>query len=106
MSREGYDALVALGRSELDYAHAGDLEGVERVQAQKADLIALLPAEAPAEARQALTEARRLQAAAIEALAASSREVAAALGHVGQGRRAARSYAPAGTSSPAIEARG
>ena len=106
MSTAPYEALAALGREELELSRAGDLDGVERVQAEKQDLILSLPDVPPPAALPFLRDAAVSQGAAMDALRSASNEVSGQLARAGTGRRAARAYTPHVQSLGTLERRG
>jgi len=87
-----YRTLGALADRERALAEAGALDELEGLAAERAALVAGLPAQAPPGARPALEDAARRQAAAEQALraalAAARRELAA----LDRGRIATRAY--------------
>lgn len=89
-----YEQLAALAERELELATEGRLDEVERLQQQRAELVAQLPTCPPPDARAALERAARAQRETTVALATGLRAVVEQLGRVGTGRRAAGSYAP------------
>lgn len=91
-----YEQLAELAERELELVTAGQLEQAEELQARRAELVATLPPAPPDEARPALERAAEAQRQTTVALAMAARAVEAELARVGGGRRAARSYAPAG----------
>jgi hypothetical protein len=90
-----YEELATLAERELELATAGRLEELEQLQRRRAELVATLPTYPPPDARPALERAARLQRETTVTLATGLRAVVEQLGHVGTGRRAAGSYAPA-----------
>jgi hypothetical protein len=95
-----YAALAALADRERAAAHAGRLDEVEALAAERAALVAALPAQAPAGARDALEAALAAQDATRAALAEALAGVRGELTALGRGRQAARAYG-ASLKSPA-----
>ena len=105
-STRAYEQLSELAREEISLAEAGDLEGLERLQARRAAFIATLPPAPPEGARGALERAAVLQDQAVARIAASLLEIRAELALVGRGRRAASGYAPAATQGSVLDRAG
>ena len=103
MTLSRYEELAALAERELELATAGRLEELEQIQRKRAELVASLPTYPPADARPALERAARAQRETTVMLATTLRSVVEQLGHVGTGRRAAGSYAPAVGSSRTLD---
>lgn len=103
MSLARYDELADLAALELELVSAGQLQEVEELQRRRTALLSTLPASPPAEARPALERAADLQRQTTAALAVAARAVQQELRRIGQGRRAARSYAPAGAPEPTVD---
>jgi hypothetical protein len=101
VSADVYEALVRLGKHELELIEAGALEDAAEVQLRRAELLDRLPPEAPPAARAALERAAALQAQLTTALAGRLRELRAELGQVDRGRRAARGYGGVHRAPPA-----
>jgi hypothetical protein len=98
-----YEQLAELARQELRLVEAGDLEAVTDLHARRGALIASLPAGPPAHARTALESAAAAHRRTAALLAAAHSDVATELDHLGRGRRAARSYAPAALSPRGLD---
>jgi hypothetical protein len=88
-----YAALVALAEREHALVAGGHADELAAVAAERAALVATLPAQAPASARPALERAASLQLATTAALRAALDDTRRRLGAVEQGHRAARAYA-------------
>ncbi|GAC1322129.1 MAG: hypothetical protein NVSMB25_16900 [Thermoleophilaceae bacterium] len=90
-----YGRLVELAERELDCVRKEDLEGFERIAAERSELIAGLPAGPPASARGSLERAAALQAKVGALLAQQMAAARVELGRLEQGREAIQGYAPA-----------
>jgi hypothetical protein len=90
-----YAALVALAEREHALVAAGHVDELAPLAAERAALVATLPAQAPAAARPALERAAALQLATTAALRAALDDTRRRLAAVQQGHRAARAYARA-----------
>jgi hypothetical protein len=99
-----YARLADLTEVERDHAVAGRIGELRAVQAEKAALVAGLPATAPAAARSHLERAAVAQAEVTAALAGAMRAARADAVRVDQGRTAVAAYRPAG--GPAVARRG
>ena len=94
---EPYLALLSLTRCERDLIAANDWEGVVSVGAERAKLVASLPAQVPAEARAVADEAFSLiQANLAQAVLVRDR-TRATMAHMAEGRRAMHAYAGSAT---------
>jgi hypothetical protein len=92
-----YLALLSLTRAERDLIAANDWEGVVSVGAERAKLVATLPAQVPAEARELAGEANALMHANLAQAVLVRDRTRATLAHLADGRRALHAYA--GTAS-------
>ena len=90
-----YERIAELGEIELELVQEGRWEELGSLQAERASLIARLPAMAPADARDPLERAEALQQRVSAELARSIALAQEGLKRLDQGRRAARGYAPA-----------
>jgi hypothetical protein len=88
-----FAALVALGREEHALVTDGRWDDLADLNARREQLIATLPAAAPADAMDDLREAARLQALSAAALRQNIAETAAELRQVGTTRTAVAGYA-------------
>jgi hypothetical protein len=95
-----YLAVLSLTRCERDLIAAGDWEGVATLGAERAMLVASLPAQAPAEARELVSETLALMQTNLSHAVATRDRTRATLAHLADGRRALHAYAgtPAGGS--------
>jgi hypothetical protein len=82
-----FDRMTELAEQELRLAHAGDAEGVARVQAKRAALMTAAPAS-----RAALNETAALQAEIVSVLEAQRAATARELALLRRGRTAVRAY--------------
>jgi hypothetical protein len=97
-----YARLAALAESERDHAVAGRLDGLREVQAERAALVATLPAMAPESAHAHLRRAAAAQAEATAALASAIRVARTDAVRVEHGRVAVAAYRPGGPVAPRI----
>jgi hypothetical protein len=105
-SLSSYERLAELTELERDHAIAGRIDAVHAVQAEKAALVAALPATAPLAARPHLERAAVAQAEVTAALASAMRQVRADAVRVDRGRTAMSAYLPARPAAPGLERRG
>jgi hypothetical protein len=89
----GYEALAELAGRELELVSAGAIDELPGLHAERAALIAKLPAIAPAAARPALERAAALQARVTALLGESVHERGTELRKLSHGRTAVRGYA-------------
>jgi len=102
-----YSRLADLTEVERDHAVAGRIDELRAVQAEKAALVAALPATAPEGARPHLERAAVAQAGVTAALAGAMRAARADAVRVDQGRTAVAAYRPAaGPVVPGVARRG
>lgn len=87
-----YDELLVLVEREHALVVAGAWEELAAVDALRRDLVARLPAEAPAGARGVLTRALELQQRTSALLTAGIDDLRRELGTLSQGRAAVRGY--------------
>jgi hypothetical protein len=88
-----FSALVALGREEHALVTDGRWDDLAELNARREQLIAALPAAAPADALDDLREAARLQALSAAALRQNIAETGAELRQVSTTRTAVAGYA-------------
>ena len=93
-----YVALASLAERELELVNAGELAALTALQDERRELVAGLPAVAPASARPALERAAALQVRTTAALADGMREVGSELDRIDRGRSTVRRY---GGTAPA-----
>ena len=90
-----YLALLSLTRCERDLIAANDWEGVATLGARRAQVVATLPTQAPAEAEELVSETLALMQANLATAVATRDRTRATLSHLAEGRRAR--HANAGT---------
>jgi hypothetical protein len=90
----GYEALAELAERELELVHAGTIEQLPELHAERDALMAALPDTPPASARLPLARAAYLQARVTETLQSRVREAGGELRRVSRGRTAMAGYAP------------
>ncbi len=95
MSDPRYARLAELADAERELAEAGRVDELDALAAERAALVAALPAQAPPGARAALEDALARQRAAEAALHAATAAARAELRSVDRGRQAARAYGAA-----------
>jgi hypothetical protein len=93
VTADPYTALVTIAEREYALVSDGRIDELEALIAERAALIASLPAQAPASARAALERAASLQNATSAALRAALDEARRSMGSMDQRHRAARVYA-------------
>jgi hypothetical protein len=100
VTAEPYTQLVDLARREHEYALQHDLDGLERVGAERDALIATLPERAPESAKPALVDAAHIQAQTTALLIAGRGRLAAEMGDMERGRATAAGYTRASGAAP------
>jgi hypothetical protein len=95
---DAYAQLAALAETERELAVAGRIEELLAVQERRAALVAGLPAQAPAGAREHLRRAAAAQAEATAALAGALRAARSEAVRLDRGRGAMAAYRPAGAA--------
>ena len=88
-----YEALLALARAEADLVADGRWEDAADLGRRRAELVASLPETPPAEAADALREARQVMLASMGAASVAVAETRTALRRLNDGRRAVAGYA-------------
>jgi hypothetical protein len=101
-----YRRLAELTEAERDHAVAGRIDDLLEVQAQRAALVAELPARAPEGAWEHLRRAAAAQAEVTRALATAMRQVSANAVRLDRGRTAMSAYLPGRPARPGLERRG
>lgn len=96
-----YDDLLALAERERALLADGAWEELAALDAQRRDVIARLPAVAPASARAVLERALALQAQTTAVLAAGVDGLRREIATLSQGRAAVRGYRAAGAGAAA-----
>jgi hypothetical protein len=100
-----YARLLELARGERALIEGGRLEELPALQAERAALIAALPARPPQAARELIEEAKRLVDGSTAGLAAAIERTRLELAHLRRGRSAVASYG--GQTAPrALDLRG
>ena len=89
-----YSELVTLAERELELVQSGELEGVEGLQARRAEVVASLPAAPPPEALPLLEAAAGLHARTEAVLNRDMAQAAAELQSIRRGRHAVQAYTP------------
>lgn len=89
---EPYHRLLTLAKLEHELALQGDVDGMERLDTERRQLVAALPAKPPATARPALVEMARIQAETTRVLVEAKRALAAEMGQVDRTSATAESY--------------
>lgn len=97
--QELYDDLLVLAEREHALLAAGAWEDLAALDAQRRDLLARLPAAAPATARAVLERALAVQAQSSAALAGGVDGLRRELATLSQGRAAVRGYGAAGAAA-------
>ena len=101
-----YARLAELAEAERDLALAGRVDELLAVQAERAALVASLPARAPEGARPWLVRAAEAQAEATAALSAAVAAARAEVVRVERGRTAVAAYRPAAPLASGVARRG
>ena len=95
---DAYQRLLTLAKLEHELALQRDLEGMERLDAERRQIVATLPekppasAKPPAAAKPLLVEMARVQAATTAVLKDAQAEVASEMGDVDRTSATAKSY--------------
>jgi hypothetical protein len=89
-----YSKLVTLAERELELVRSGELEEVGRLHADRAELVATLPAAPPPEALPLLEAAAALQARIEATLQRDIAQAASELQSIRRGRHAVQAYTP------------
>jgi hypothetical protein len=106
VTADPYLRLAELTERERDLAVAGRVDELLEVQAQRAALVAQLPARAPEAARDHLRRAAAAQAEVTAALAGAMRKIRADAVRIDRGRTAMSAYLSARPAVPGLERRG
>jgi hypothetical protein len=102
----GYERLVELAERERELIAAGRFDELAEIDAERDELVASLPEQAPPDARFLLERAARLQEESSRELAAALATVRVGLLELARGRRAAGGYAPAARGGQVLDAAG
>jgi hypothetical protein len=89
---EQYQRLLTLAKLEHELALQGDLEGMERLDAERRQIVASLPAKAPASAKPALVQMASIQAETTRVLKEARAEIAREMGQTERTSATAESY--------------
>lgn len=89
---EVYERLLTLAKLEHELALQSDLEGLERLDAERRGIVAGLPPKPPEAARPLLAEAARIQAQTTAVLASARDGIAVELGGLERRGETARGY--------------
>jgi hypothetical protein len=87
-----YDRLLTLAKLEHELALQGDLDGLERLDAERRSIVASLPDKPPPAAKPALVEMAQLQAATTAVLTKARAALSAELGETDRREQTARGY--------------
>jgi hypothetical protein len=87
-----YDQLLTLAKLEHEMALQGDLDGLERLDAERRSIVASLPDKPPEAAKPALVEMAQLQAATTAVLTVARTRLTAELGETDRREQTARGY--------------
>lgn len=87
-----YDRLLTLAKLEHELALQQDLEGLERVDAERRSIVATLPDRPPDAAQPALAEMARIQADTTAVLTEARAGMAAEMGGLDRREQTARGY--------------
>jgi hypothetical protein len=102
-----YAELVALAERELELVQAERFEGLDAIQARRAELVSILPPSPPAEALPFLQQAAAMQARTEAVLEQGLTHAAAELQAVRRGRHAVQAYTPgSGAESRLVDSTG
>jgi hypothetical protein len=87
-----YDRLLTLAKLEHELALQGDLDGLERLDAERRQIVAALPDKPPAAAKPVLVEMAAIQAETTRVLKEARAEIAREMGDVDRTSATAASY--------------
>jgi len=87
-----YARLLTLAKLEHELALQGDFEAMERLDAERRQIVAGLPAKPPADVKPVLVEMARIQAQTTRVLSEARAEAAREMGEVERAGETARSY--------------
>ena len=94
-----YERLADLAEQETGAARDGDLLRLERLHSVREEIVGVLPAQAPEEARAALERALAAQRLTMHALETGMAEVRSGLSRLVRGHAAARAYVQVSASA-------
>ena len=89
---DAYKRLLTLAKLEHELALQSDLEGLERLDAERRAIVATLPAKPPAAAKPALVEMARIQAETTAVLQEARKRLADEMAAAERTGETARSY--------------
>jgi hypothetical protein len=89
---EHYQRLLTLAKLEHELALQGDLEGMERLDAERRSIVAGLPDKAPDAVKPALVAMAKIQAETTRVLTEARARIAAEMGEVDKTEQTARGY--------------
>jgi hypothetical protein len=87
-----YQRLLTLAKLEHELALQGDLEGMERLDAERRSIVGTLPPKPPASAKPALVEMARIQADTTAVLQEARAQLASEMGEMDRTSATAQSY--------------
>jgi hypothetical protein len=87
-----YQRLLTLAKLEHELAVQGNLEGMDRLDSERRQIVATLPQKPPAAAKPALAEMARIQAETTRVLTEAQAAVAREMGDVDRTSATAKSY--------------
>jgi len=89
---DAYERLLTLARLERELALQEDFEGLERLDAERRQIVATLPGTPPPAARRLLVEMAQLQAATTAVLKEAQARVSAEMGTLDRHEQTAKGY--------------
>jgi hypothetical protein len=89
---EPYQRLLTLAKLEHELALQGDVEGMERLDTERRQIVAALPAKPPVAAKPLLVEMARIQAETTRVLVEARAEIAREMGQAERTSATAQSY--------------
>jgi hypothetical protein len=89
---DAYQRLLTIAKLEHELALQSDLEGLDRLDAERRAIVATLPEKPPAAAKPALVEMARIQAETTAVLQAARKRIAEELADVDKTGQTARGY--------------
>ena len=89
---EPYQRLLTLAKLEHELALQGDVEGLERLDTERRQIVAALPVRPPVAAKPLLVEMARIQAETTRVLVEARAEIAREMGQAERTSATAQSY--------------
>jgi hypothetical protein len=89
---EPYQRLLTLAKLEHELALQGDVEGMERLDTERRQIVAAMPAKPPVAAKPLLVEMARIQAETTRVLVEARAEIAREMGQAERTSATAQSY--------------